>query len=204
MTNTGGGSIELHGVGDAAWLSVSPASGDAPATVTVTPHDHAALAAGTLHGDVTSTRRGRDRLAQDGPGHADRQPARHRPRRRLGLRRGDRHDDRATRPGAATPAPSPAPTRTTAGRFGGALSFDGVNDWVTVADANSLDLTTGMTLEAWVSPTAIGGAGARSCSRSGPATSTYALYAADDAGRAGGHVFTTAERRPQRARRRRR
>jgi len=41
------------------------------------------------------------------------------------------------------------------GKYGGALSFDGVNDWLTVADANSLDLTTGMTLEAWVYPTAL-------------------------------------------------
>jgi hypothetical protein len=38
------------------------------------------------------------------------------------------------------------------GKFGGALSFDGVDDWVTVADADSLDLTSGMTLEAWVKP----------------------------------------------------
>ena len=45
----------------------------------------------------------------------------------------------------------------TAGRFGQALSFDGVNDLVTVNDANSLDLTTGMTLEAWVYPTALSG-----------------------------------------------
>ncbi len=44
-----------------------------------------------------------------------------------------------------------------AGRFGKALSFDGVNDWVTIPDANSLDLTAGMTLEAWVKPTAING-----------------------------------------------
>ena len=43
------------------------------------------------------------------------------------------------------------------GRYGGALSFDGTNDWVTVADAASLDLTTGMTLEAWVRPSAING-----------------------------------------------
>jgi hypothetical protein len=44
-------------------------------------------------------------------------------------------------------------TWTTAGKFGRALSFDGVNDWVTVADTNALDLVNGMTLEAWVYPT---------------------------------------------------
>lgn len=44
-----------------------------------------------------------------------------------------------------------------AGRYGGALSFDGIDDWVTVDDAPDLDLTTGMTLEAWVYPTALGG-----------------------------------------------
>ncbi|HXH12479.1 MAG TPA: LamG-like jellyroll fold domain-containing protein [Alphaproteobacteria bacterium] len=45
-------------------------------------------------------------------------------------------------------------TWTSSGRFGKALVFDGVNDLVTVNDAPSLDLTTGMTLEAWVYPTA--------------------------------------------------
>jgi hypothetical protein len=44
-------------------------------------------------------------------------------------------------------------SRITEGRFGKALYFDGVDDWVTVNDAASLDLTTGMTLEAWVYPT---------------------------------------------------
>lgn len=39
-----------------------------------------------------------------------------------------------------------------AGRFGNALSFDGVNDWVTVNHSPSLALTNGMTLEAWVYP----------------------------------------------------
>ena len=43
---------------------------------------------------------------------------------------------------------------TTSGRYGSGLRFDGVDDWVTVADAATLDLTTGMTLEAWVYPTA--------------------------------------------------
>jgi hypothetical protein len=40
--------------------------------------------------------------------------------------------------------------RTGAGKIGRAIDFDGVDDYVSVADANSLDLTTGMTLEAWV------------------------------------------------------
>ena len=44
----------------------------------------------------------------------------------------------------------------TAGRFGNALSFNGSNAAATVADSNSLDLTTGMTLEAWVRPNAGG------------------------------------------------
>jgi PKD repeat protein len=43
--------------------------------------------------------------------------------------------------------------RTTSGKYGKALFFDGVNNWVTINDASSLDLTTGMTLEAWVYPT---------------------------------------------------
>ncbi len=43
--------------------------------------------------------------------------------------------------------------RTSAGKFGWALSFDGVDDWVTVNDSNSLDLTNSMTLMAWVYPT---------------------------------------------------
>jgi hypothetical protein len=44
----------------------------------------------------------------------------------------------------------------TSGFFGGGLLFDGVNDLVSVNDSNPLDLTSGMTLEAWVRPTAAG------------------------------------------------
>lgn len=43
------------------------------------------------------------------------------------------------------------------GKYGKALAFDGSNDYVSVADSNSLDLTNRMTLEAWVRPTANSG-----------------------------------------------
>ena len=41
------------------------------------------------------------------------------------------------------------------GRYGGALSFNGLDARVTVADAPSLRFSTGMTLEAWVSPSVV-------------------------------------------------
>src|SRR5438132_6593113 len=44
-------------------------------------------------------------------------------------------------------------TWTSAGRFGNALVFNGTSARVTVPDAASLQLTSGMTLEAWVFPT---------------------------------------------------
>ena len=44
-------------------------------------------------------------------------------------------------------------TWSTAGKFGNALVFNGTNAQVTVPNAASLQLTTGMTLEAWVFPT---------------------------------------------------
>ena len=72
-------------------------------------------------------------------------------------------------------------TRVAQGKFGGALSFDGVNDWVTVADADALDLTTGMTLEAWVYPAAIGnGAWRNVVIKERPGGEVYNLYANTD------------------------
>jgi hypothetical protein len=47
-------------------------------------------------------------------------------------------------------------TWSTGGKNGGALSFNGASSSVSVPDASSLDLTSGMTLEAWVKPTAGG------------------------------------------------
>ena len=43
------------------------------------------------------------------------------------------------------------------GKFGKALAFNGTNAMVTINDSASLDLTSGMTLEAWVNPKTLGG-----------------------------------------------
>jgi PKD repeat protein len=51
---------------------------------------------------------------------------------------------------------SGAATRAATGRFGKALSFDGTSALVTVNDSASLELTTAMTLEAWVYLTVTG------------------------------------------------
>ncbi|MFO0969304.1 MAG: LamG-like jellyroll fold domain-containing protein [Gemmataceae bacterium] len=48
-------------------------------------------------------------------------------------------------------------TATATGRLGQALSFDGVNDYVNVPDANNLDLSGGsFTISAWIKPAATG------------------------------------------------
>ncbi len=63
-----------------------------------------------------------------------------------------------------------------AGRNGKALSFDGVDDRVTVPDANSLDLTSSMTLEAWIKPRTAGGY-RTAILKERPGNLAYALYA---------------------------
>jgi hypothetical protein len=62
------------------------------------------------------------------------------------------------------------------GRYGGGLVFDGVNDRITVPDSSSLDLTTGMTIETWIRPTALGGY-RTAVIKETPTYLAYALYA---------------------------
>ena len=78
------------------------------------------------------------------------------------------------------------------GRTGGgnALSFDGVNDMATVADSNSLDLSSTFTLEAWVRPANSTGWRTVLLKEAG-AQMAYELYSNDaTANRPAGH-FTT-------------
>ncbi|MGH9896574.1 MAG: LamG-like jellyroll fold domain-containing protein, partial [bacterium] len=70
----------------------------------------------------------------------------------------------------------------TAGRYGGALAFDGTNDLVTVADSNRLDLGGGMTLSAWVFPTALSGWRTVTLKEQSGGL-VYSLYAHDNAPR---------------------
>jgi hypothetical protein len=84
------------------------------------------------------------------------------------------------------------PTWTSAGRYGGALSFDGVNDWVTVNDANALDLTTGMTLQAWVRPTSVS-SWRTVLVKNVSGGMVYSLFASDTTSAAAGYVRTTAD-----------
>src|SRR5258707_6852059 len=65
-------------------------------------------------------------------------------------------------------------TRTASGKFGSALVFSG--SYVTVPHAASLNLTTGMTLEAWVYPTA-SGQWATAVMKEQPGEFVYSLYA---------------------------
>jgi glucose/arabinose dehydrogenase len=65
---------------------------------------------------------------------------------------------------------------TGSGRYGGALTFDGVNDWVSVPHSASLNLSTAMTLTAWVRPTSLG-AWRQAILKERPGGLTYALYA---------------------------
>jgi hypothetical protein len=78
-----------------------------------------------------------------------------------------------------------------AGHAGSALSFDGVNDWVTVPDANSLDLKSAMTLEAWVKPKTLGSTWRTVVIKEQPKQLGYALYAHAGSTGPSGNVYAT-------------
>ena len=90
-------------------------------------------------------------------------------------------------------------TRVPGGRFGAALSFNGTSNLVSVADAATLDLTNGITLEAWVQPTAISG-WQTAILKEGASGLAYALYANDSAPRAATYVHQRKSSRSGRVR----
>ena len=81
----------------------------------------------------------------------------------------------------------------TTGKNGGSLSFNGTNAMVTVNDSSSLDLTTGMTLEAWVYPTATLPSWPTILLKEQTGDLTYSIYANSDTNLPAGVIFTTQE-----------
>jgi Concanavalin A-like lectin/glucanases superfamily len=84
------------------------------------------------------------------------------------------------------------PTRSSAGKHGAALAFDGTNDRVSVPDSPSLDFTGALTLEAWVNPTSV--AGYRTIvMKETPGLYNWALYGSTTTGLPNGRVVTSAD-----------
>lgn len=71
-------------------------------------------------------------------------------------------------------------TWTTGGRYGGGALFDGVNDWITIADDDSLDLEDG-TVEAWVKPSSLAD-WATVAIKEDSGGMSYGMYASDGGG----------------------
>ena len=132
----GSGTLDVTASDDAAWLTVTPASATAPATLTVTP-SITGLAAGTYTATVTvtATTAGATGSPKTIAVTLTVSPALDQPGRRVGLRRDDGHRPPPTRRARTTPGTITGATRTAAGKFGGALSFNGTSNLVTVADA---------------------------------------------------------------------
>ena len=84
-------------------------------------------------------------------------------------------------------------TRTTAGRFGGGLRFDGVDDQVSVLDDATLDLTDAMTLEAWVRPTSALAGWRTVLLKEQPGDLVYGLYAAASGYLPSGHAYVAGD-----------
>ena len=86
-------------------------------------------------------------------------------------------------------------TRTPAGKYGAAVSFDGVNDWITIADSSSLDLTIAVTMEAWVRPTRFNNMHSVVVKEAPNVYGmTYQLYANNGYPEPAAYVFTSSDR----------
>jgi hypothetical protein len=193
VTNTGTGTLDVTAADDASWLTVTPTSATAPATLTVTP-SITGLAAGTYTATVTvtATTQGATGSPKTIAVTLTVSPASTNLVGAWGFDDGS-GTTAADASGRGNTGTLNGATWTTAGKFGGALSFNGTSNWVTIPDNDTLDLTTGMTMEAWVRPTAIGSAWRCVMLKEQPGDLIYALYAGDSRGRAATDVFTSSD-----------
>jgi hypothetical protein len=84
-------------------------------------------------------------------------------------------------------------TRTTSGRFGRALQFDGANDWVTIPNDADFNLTSGLTLEAWVRPDILGSSWRTVVMKERATNFAYALFANNNTSDPAARVFTSSD-----------
>jgi hypothetical protein len=192
VTNTGGGTLAFTVSDDAAWLSVTPGTGTAPATLSVAAAP-GSLAAGTHTATITVSGSGATPRSvpvtftvEPGPSTPPGLVAAYGFEETTGTNVTDSS-------GGGNLGTLSGATRSTAGRFGRALSFDGVNDWITVPDTNALDLTTGLTMSAWVNPVTLSGSWRTVLIKEQPGGLIYALYAGEGVARPSAHLFTTSE-----------
>jgi hypothetical protein len=82
---------------------------------------------------------------------------------------------------------------TTTGKFGGSLLFNGTDARVTVPDSASLDLTNGMTIEAWIRPTVVSG-WQTIATKETSGDITYGLFSNSDTNRPSGIVNVAGEK----------
>jgi fibronectin type 3 domain-containing protein len=86
-------------------------------------------------------------------------------------------------------------TWVTTGKFNNALSFNGTTAWVTVNDSNTLDLTTGMTVEGWVKPSVGGASWQTAIVKEQPGNLVYGIYANTNLGRPEAEVYAGGQTR---------
>jgi hypothetical protein len=191
VTNGGSGSLDVSATDDAPWLNVTPATATAPATLSIAPNING-LAAGTYNATVTVTA---TTAGATGSPKTIAVTLTVAPPGSSGLVGAWGFDE--TTGGSAVDASGNGNTgtitgaaRSTAGKYGGALSFNGTSDWVTIPDAPSLDLTSAMTIEAWIRPTAVGTAWRTVLLKEQPSSLIYALYAGNAKGKPATDVFT--------------
>jgi hypothetical protein len=84
-------------------------------------------------------------------------------------------------------------TRTTSGRFGRALQFDGANDWVTIPNDADFNLTSGLTIEAWVRPDILGSTWRTVVMKERASNFAYALFANNNTSDPAARIFTSSD-----------
>jgi hypothetical protein len=78
------------------------------------------------------------------------------------------------------------------GRHGGSMNFSGDHAYVNIPDSSAFHLTKGMTVEAWVRPTASDG-WREAVLKEIPGGLSYALYAEDNNGKPGGWMHSSRD-----------